>query len=139
MFHIIYVSSATIPFSNQDLLELLERARAANAALGITGMLLYKGGNFMQCLEGGHEAVTTLYERITTDRRHRGCLTLLKGDRAERQFPTWTMAFRDLDDPQVCGTPGYDAFLNQSFTGPGPTVPANNCWQLFETFRTGMR
>ncbi len=139
MHHLIYVSSATIPFSNQDLLDLLERARATNTALGITGILLYKGGNFMQCLEGGREVVTTLYERIATDRRHRGCMILLQGEQAETRFPTWSMAFRDLDDPQVLSTPGYDAFLNHSFTGPGPAIPAGSCWQLFETFRSRMR
>jgi hypothetical protein len=139
MFHLIYVSSATIPFSNQDLLDLLERARLANAALAVTGMLLYKGGNFMQCLEGERAVVRDLYGRIAADRRHRGCIELVAGDRDARQFPAWTMAFRDLDDPQVRDTPGYDAFLNQAFTGPGPTVPPGRCGKLFETFRTGMR
>jgi hypothetical protein len=53
VFALVYVSSATKPFSPDELSELLAQARVDNAALGITGMLLYSNGNFMQVLEGG--------------------------------------------------------------------------------------
>jgi hypothetical protein len=52
MFSIVYVSSALKPFSKTDLLTLLEKSRENNTSLGISGMLLYKDGNFMQVLEG---------------------------------------------------------------------------------------
>jgi Sensors of blue-light using FAD. len=48
MFFLVYVSSATRPFSREDLRVLLETCRKNNAELGVTGMLLYKDGNFMQ-------------------------------------------------------------------------------------------
>ena len=55
MFYLIYVSSAIKLMHDDELLLLLEKARENNSRLGITGMLLYKEGNFMQMLEGGKE------------------------------------------------------------------------------------
>jgi hypothetical protein len=40
MFFLVYVSSATRPFSGEDLRALLETCRKNNAGLGVTGMLL---------------------------------------------------------------------------------------------------
>ena len=52
MYQLIYLSSATEMFTKEKLLALLEQSRPNNARLGITGILLYSNGNFMQTLEG---------------------------------------------------------------------------------------
>jgi len=52
MFFLVYVSSTTRPFSGEDLRVLLETCRKNIAELGVTGMLLYKDGNFMQPSKG---------------------------------------------------------------------------------------
>ena len=52
MFSPVYVSSTTRPFSGEDLRVLLETCRKNIAELGVTGMLLYKDGNFMQPSKG---------------------------------------------------------------------------------------
>ena len=67
MFFLVYVSSATRPFSGEDLRVLLVTCRKDNTELGVKGMLLYKDGNFMQVLEGEEGAVRGLYERIAAD------------------------------------------------------------------------
>lgn len=54
--------------------------RTNNERAGITGMLLYKDGNFMQLLEGEKEAVLRLHKNIIVDPRHKGFLTLLQGE-----------------------------------------------------------
>ena len=54
---LVYASSAVDMFSMEELVCLLERWRPKNAALGVTGMLLYKGGNLIQALEGEADAV----------------------------------------------------------------------------------
>ena len=51
MFHVVYVSSSTQTFTQSDLQMLLQKARDKNTQLDLTGMLLYKDGNFMQVLE----------------------------------------------------------------------------------------
>jgi len=87
MFSLVYVSSAVTPFSSSDLAALLTKCHERNTATGITGMLLYKDGNFMQVLEGEEPAVRTVYARIGKDPRHRGLITLLEGRQERRQFP----------------------------------------------------
>ena len=52
MIHLIYVCSASKEMTEDELLRLLEYARARNLKQNVTGMLLYAGGNFFQALEG---------------------------------------------------------------------------------------
>lgn len=125
MFSIIYVSSATRLWTQAELLDLLAWSREHNAALGVTGMLLYKGGNFLQILEGEEEPTRALYERIHRDPRHHGVIVLLQGLTRTRHFAGWAMGFGDLDDPAaVLDVPGYSNFLNTPLTaaefGPDP-------------------
>ena len=125
MFSLVYVSSATLPFSAEDLRDLLATCRENNAALGVTGMLLYKDGNFMQVLEGDEKAVRGLYARIEADPRHGGEITLQQGFTERRQFPDWSMGFRDLNSTEEASTPGYSEFLNAPLTGREfPGVPS---------------
>jgi hypothetical protein len=51
-FFLVYVSSAIYIFTQEELLILLDQCVELNKNNGITGMLLYKDGNFMQVLEG---------------------------------------------------------------------------------------
>jgi hypothetical protein len=99
MLCLIHVSSATRALMTRDgLADLLRASRARNAAAGITGVLLYAGGNVMQALEGGRDAVEALYARIERDPRHLDPTRLLGLEVAERQFPGWSMALHDLGD-----------------------------------------
>mgnify|MGYP002635243493 CR=1 FL=1 len=93
IFHLIYVSSALRPFAPADLDDLLTQSRAANLAAGLTGMLIYGGGNFMQLLEGPRAAVDAAYARIARDRRHYDVTLLLQMETAERWCGTWAMAY----------------------------------------------
>lgn len=117
LYSLIYVSSAARPLSTGDLVALLATCRENNARLGVTGMLLYKGGNFMQALEGERSTVRELYERIEADPRHTGELVMWQGPLPERQFEGWAMGFRDLDAAETRDIPGYSEFLNTPLTG----------------------
>lgn len=88
---IIYVSSAVQLLRPDDLSLLLQQARRNNRRDGITGMLLYHGGTFMQVFEGEAETVSALHDRILGDPRHRGVIELYNGPVPERQFPDWAM------------------------------------------------
>ena len=52
VFSVVYLSEGTRSFSGKDLQEILTKARENNSKLGLSGMLLFKGGNFLQALEG---------------------------------------------------------------------------------------
>ena len=116
MYSMVYVSSATKPMAKDELVELLGVAAERNSPKGITGLLLYKDGNFMQMLEGDEQAVTALYRQIELDPRHRGAIVLLKGESDAREFPDWSMGFRDLKSPELTSRPGFSEFLNTPLT-----------------------
>jgi len=118
IYFLIYISTATVPFSKKDLLELLAKARQNNPARDITGMLLYKNGSFQQILEGPKERVRSLFAKIKSDPRHMGVIEVLSGEEDERQFPDWSMGFYDLNSAEAAAIPGYTPFLNTPLTDP---------------------
>ena len=138
LFH-VYLSSAVRPFSNEEIVALLTRCRENNAKVGITGMLLYKEGNFMQVVEGAEKHVRELLEKITRDPRHHGLITLIEGRSAERQFPDWTMGFRDLNSDVVKQLPGYSEFLNVPLSGAEFRDQPTRCQKLLLTFKKNAR
>ena len=77
--------------SDAELEALLIEARQFNQAHEITGVLLYAGGTFMQCLEGEEYEVELVYERIKDSSQHRGITELMKRPIKERSFPDWLM------------------------------------------------
>lgn len=133
-----YVSVPVRRFPRAELVELLNVSRRNNARIGVTGMLLYKGGVFMQALEGPEAAVRALQERIGRDPRHRSVITVLEDWTEERQFGDWMMGFRDLDDPTVRLTPGYSEFLNVALTGEEFAGQPSRARRLLVAFKLGM-
>lgn len=95
MYHLMYASYAKQDFSDEDLTELLIKARSNNSNLGITGMLVHRAGNFIQVLEGEEDTVKALYETIKADQRHAGEIIISEGEINERQFAKWAMDFRN--------------------------------------------
>lgn len=139
LYHLVYVSSATLPLSEAELLALLEVSRRNNARINVTGLLLYREGNFMQVLEGEESAVRDVQARISRDRRHEGLSTLLQGPIQVRAFSSWAMAFRNLDSTEVKKIPGYSEFLNDDWRSPKMAAHPNRAIRLLEIFRDNLR
>ena len=141
MYQIVYVSSATVHFAKPDMYALLAKSRANNARAGVTGMLLYRDGNFMQVLEGDEEAVRTVYARIEQDPRHRGSMVLLRGETPGRQFPDWSMGFRDLSSPEAreAAAGGFNDLLNTPLTGAEFASDPTRAQRLLLSFKANMR
>jgi len=135
---VVYISSATHLFSDRELLDLLAQAREKNARLDITGMLLYKDGNFMQVLEGPEETVRNLYTTIRADARHHGLLKLMESSVTARTFSEWAMAFHNLDDVSLAEVPGYSQFLNDPLNSPAFKQDPTRAQKLLLTFRRNM-
>lgn len=134
MRHLVYVSSATRDFSVAELSAMLAAFRENNAHLGITGMLLYKDGHFMQVLEGEAGPLEELFRRIVRDPRHKGVITLLEQEVAGRSFGEWSMAFPDFGSAEVQALPGFSQFLQTSLRDPVLLNPSN-AMQLLRSFR----
>jgi len=136
IFSYMYSSRATKAFNRDELLELLARSRENNCKLGVTGMLLYKNGEFMQVLEGSEQTVLTLVAKIERDPRHKNVSKLLIGNCPERQFPYWYMGFSNLDTEEARNTPGYTEFLNTALA-VGLAADPTFCQRLMHLFKKG--
>jgi hypothetical protein len=135
VFSLVYASSAVKPFTQSQLLDLLAESREKNERLGITGLLLYKDGNFMQALEGEEGPVRSLFAKISADPRHRGCLELLEGHVSARQFPNCSMGFKDLKSREVLRIPDYNEFLNSPLTGKEFAADPARCQKFLLVFK----
>jgi hypothetical protein len=105
MRQLLYVSNTSRDIAPADLDDILTASRRNNALLGVTGLLLFIDGGFLQMLEGEEIAVRTLYARITADRRHWGPRLMLDREVPVRAFPEWSMGFERpcMDDPETAG------------------------------------
>jgi hypothetical protein len=128
MHRIIYVSSETAPFSEAQLDALLRKSRNHNLASGITGLLLYKDGHFMQILEGPKPAVLALIAKIKKDPRHRDVSILMQSDTGQCEFKDWSMGFKRIDATTAREIPGYrdfsqlDLIDNQFLANPSESL-----------------
>ena len=107
MHHIVYHSCAVGQLTTADLTFLLQQARTNNEWLGITGLLLYGNGSFVQVLEGEEPAVRYVYGKIQQDYRHTRVLTLSDGPIQARTFQDWTMGFQPLSGEAFERISGY--------------------------------
>ncbi|WP_191575873.1 diguanylate phosphodiesterase [Achromobacter insolitus] len=101
---LIYRSRAVTPMNAQDLNDLLTPARARNAALQVTGILLFDGVHFVQLLEGPDEAVNLIFDAIRRDDAHKNVVLLMQDHGPTRRFGGDAMALIDLralDSQQV--------------------------------------
>jgi hypothetical protein len=97
IFRMLYVSGATRPMAASDLDDILSASRRNNARDGITGILLYADGAFIQVLEGPESQVKATVSRIRRDDRHRNFMVMVEQTVPERVFADWAMGFKQLD------------------------------------------
>ena len=135
MFHVVCASTASYVFNKPRLHTLLEETRGIYTRLGITGMLLYKDGNFLQVLEGEEQLVMTLVSMIKESPGHKGFQMLMTDTSEHRLFPDWSMAFRDLTDKSLAETAGFSDFLNTPFTGDEFSAHPAPCMKLLLCFK----
>jgi len=90
LVRLLYVSRATDKDA-RAIESILDQSRHHNVSNGITGVLCYGGGIFLQAIEGGRAAVNTLYNHIVSDKRHTDVVLLHYQEITERRFGGWTM------------------------------------------------
>lgn len=91
LVRLLYVSRAVDKDAAQAIESILETSRSQNMGNGITGVLCYGGGVFLQAIEGGRNAVNALYNHIAADKRHTDVVLLHYEEISERRFGGWTM------------------------------------------------
>jgi uncharacterized membrane protein (DUF373 family) len=116
MLQLSYISTATRPMTTEDLTDILQVARIRNADKGITGMLLYSNGTFVQVLEGEEDDLNALLEVIKRDSRHTALHVLERKQIARREYPDWTMGFKRLGREDLAEVPGINKFFEEGYT-----------------------
>ena len=132
LFHTIYASSAVIRLSQDDLVDLLKKARLRNQNHGLTGMLLYSEGTYLQYLEGQRDEVDSLLKRLREDPRHKAIRILREGTVPERLFPDWSMAYRNLAGLRSSHVPGYSERLQGHYQDARTEDPARPLVDLLQ-------
>lgn len=115
LIHLIYVSTAQRECSATELDAILAASVRNNQRLGITGMLLYANGSFLQVLEGEQAAVEETFERVSADGRHTGVFVIDRAPIAQRAFSDWSMGFRRLRTEDAAAHPAYAPFFEHGF------------------------
>ena len=90
LVRLLYASRA-VDTSPAAIEAILAQSRQHNPPSGITGVLCYGGGIFLQAIEGGRSAVSALYGHIQRDPRHTDVELLHYEEITERRFGGWTM------------------------------------------------
>jgi hypothetical protein len=134
----VYVSASPRLLQEEEILEILRVAREKNEKLDITGMLLYREGNFLQVLEGPASAVDSLLATIKRDPRHNGFILMSRKKIDERQFGEWSMAFRNMSKGSTTED-GYNAFLEPGFEDDEVGEQSQLVFRLLRRFREDMR
>ena len=90
LVRLLYASRA-VDSSAPAIESILAQSRAHNTSCGVTGILCYGAGIFLQAIEGGRAAISELYGHIQRDPRHKDVVLLHYEEIAERRFGGWTM------------------------------------------------
>ena len=128
MRRITYASRALHDFDEEELLDLLVKARTTNQQHGVTGMLVYASRSFLQAFEGEDASVELVWDRIRLDPRHTDLRVLADGPVAGRSFGDWTMGFWHPEDVDLEErVPGYRAadgypFVSSQLVAEGETA-----------------
>lgn len=86
-----YTSLARLDLQSSDLENIHRSARELNALDGITGLLVFNGTHFLQIVEGAHDAIEDLLDRLRRDPRHTGLEVRDERRIDKRSFPDWAM------------------------------------------------
>jgi uncharacterized membrane protein (DUF373 family) len=117
MIQTTYISTPTRPMTTDDLMDILNNARLNNVCMGVSGMLLYTGTEFIQILEGEEKVIEELLDAIKKDPRHRDFRIIEKKKITAREYADWTMGFKRVDKEEVRDIPGLNKFFDTDLSG----------------------
>ena len=135
LFRLIYCSESA--FDPADLAQrgeidaILQSSRRKNVKLGVTGVLVFGRGGFVQVLEGPRVSVERVFELIQCDPRHDRVQVIDFAPASSRHFGGWAMGF-------VGGEDGAPAILSPLSDGDRERLDADGlCRQLYHNLLDG--
>jgi hypothetical protein len=137
LIHLIYVSDL-VERRESELGAILASAVRHNAEDGITGMLLYAEGNFLQVLEGDRAQVLATYARICKDPRHANVIHLVEEQVSHRHFANWSMGYKQLRAQDVEKFPRHAPYFRLGFKAQDFQVAPGAALDMLQFFSKGM-
>jgi hypothetical protein len=120
MKQMIYTSTATESVNFDVINDLLTQCVQKNNEFSISGMMVFDGKQFLQCIEGNEAQINQLQENIFKDTRHQNIYLLGEEEVTERLFNKWNMGYLNNQKAirqvflEVSGSEEY-AFKNLSY------------------------
>lgn len=118
LHEVLYVSTMAPDAPISIVADIAPKARIANQARDITGLLIFDGMRFCQQLEGRPKEVLSLMNRICSDPRHMNIEIIHQGPLDERRFRSFGLGYAPVDEVEVLegleqldGKAAIDAFM----------------------------
>lgn len=125
---ILYHSRAAGQPTPAELQDILDWSQQYNMQHGITGLLLYSEGRYVQVLEGPEAAVEDLYAHIQQDTRHTHVETVSRGPGPHR-FSEWSMELGHVSPHQL-----EQAVAAVQVPGAAPNITEPRLQALLQAF-----
>lgn len=93
MMQLIYASTATSQVDFDVMQKILTQCVAKNNEFGISGMMIFDGKQFLQCIEGNEAEVIQLRKNIFNDPRHQDIHLIGEKEITMRSFSQWYMGY----------------------------------------------
>ena len=138
---LLYCSVSVAPqITDVDLEHILASARRRNLEEGITGMLLYYRGGFVQILEGSKESVENIYEKfIGPDLKHTALNKVHQNTISHRSFGEWSMGFIGAPEIESRMPPSVIGILMSTLTDEAKSKPLSLGLNTFVSIYNQMR
>ena len=107
VYYVCYFSTAIKPLNDKQLEAMLKKTRKTNSELGLTGMLIYIEGTFIQMIEGDKDTVEKVYKKISLDNRHKQLIKVISGIWVSAKFDGWSMGFYSMKPEESQKITGY--------------------------------
>jgi len=88
---LIYRSHTSPLLTKEQLKDILAQSQHNNMKRNLTGVLCLDGECFIQLLEGPHDTINDLFQKLVADERHRDFELILYAHNRERIFEKWAM------------------------------------------------
>lgn len=138
LLSIAYISLAEAGLTMDEVADIAARSVRDNRRDGITGMMVFHDGQFMQVIEGPEDKVKALMVRIRRDPRHHSLFELFRLPIPAREFPDWSMALCHSTELTVENRAALDRFLRDLRTPVPGLDNAGLGASLLEQFRRDM-
>jgi len=134
---LIYVSTM-MGEAEHALKAILESSVRHNQLHGITGMLLYCRGRFLQVLEGSEAEVMKTYARICDDPRHQHVTTLATTKVQRRHFGSWSMGFKHVSASEIAQFPQLAQIFDLQIPLNAVNAKPGLALEMLSLFGTGL-